>query len=611
MVVTNMDEEAAEVEVLQSKLAKTADLTTKIQLSLQKLAASATNVEEAVKPIYAKTQTLTILSANIDATITAIDKIKKPLDVITLEEPTIRAGPQKVGLTEYLASLKRTNDGLSNIKATNLRSQQTAVTQITALLKTGSLELENLFRQTLAEESNAVEPLHYITKELPFPTFSSKTLNILAVLNEFLTSTLASACGLQSNATAIYTDLRGTYLSSTLSSLSQASITTAQRRAATPYDKGSNGIVIYIKALEAIFEAEWENICQLFPTSSWTRIYADVIKPAMTQFAHTVNEINSHVRANIITDCFLAYDVLESVHPTMSRLVSKTGEKEGFLEALKPIKFTATASFQEIIEDVKKKGAAIQTLPPDNGVLDFTINVMSRIRRLTDYKLTVTSLLVALGDKNWNRPDSASLPSNSAPMLFDITADGNQLLSNYLTDVIDTLIGQLEAKARMQIKKNATIAVFMINNVAYIESIVRKSELWGVMNSSTGNNNGARKIEAQRKKYVEMYLEGWKECAAYLMDVTYIKAGSKMSLSTKDKEAVKEKFKNFNTSFDELVQRHKQYTFPEKDVRMMLAKEISFIGPLYGRFHDKYKDIMRDKYIKYDRQTLDSTLASL
>lgn len=95
----------------------------------------------------------------------------------------------------------------------------------------------------------------------------------------------------------------------------------------------------------------------------------------MAQFSHTVNDINTHVRANIITDCFLAFEVLENVNPTMGRLVTKTGEKEGFLEALKPIKFTATGSFQEMLEDAKRKGAAIQALPPDNGVLDFTINV--------------------------------------------------------------------------------------------------------------------------------------------------------------------------------------------------------------------------------------------
>jgi len=165
------------------------------------------------------------------------------------------------------------------------------------------------------------------------------------------------------------------------------------------------------------------------------------------------------------------------------------------------------------------------------------------MRRLTDYKITVTNLLIALGDKNWNRPDSASLPSNLAPTLFDVSADGNQLLSNYLTDVIETLISQLEGRATMLIKKNATIAVFMINNIAYIESVVRKSELCSVMNSAGGTTNGVKKIESLKKRFVEMYLVGWKECAAYLMDVTYIKAGGKVGLGTREKEAVKEKFK--------------------------------------------------------------------
>lgn len=59
------------------------------------------------------------------------------------------------------------------------------------------------------------------------------------------------------------------------------------------------------------------------------------------------------------------------------------------------------------------------------------------------------------------------------------------------------------------------------------------------------------------------------------------------------------------------MQKHKQFTFPDKEVRTMLSKEIGFIGPLYGRFHDKYKDLMRDKYVKYDRQSLDTMLAQL
>lgn len=74
--------------------------------------------------------------------------------------------PQKVGLSEYLASLTRVNEGLITLKKSNLRSTQKAVQQMTGLLKTGSLQLEELFRQTLAEDSKPLEPLHYITKRL-------------------------------------------------------------------------------------------------------------------------------------------------------------------------------------------------------------------------------------------------------------------------------------------------------------------------------------------------------------------------------------------------------------------------------------------------------------
>lgn len=76
--LSRMDELSAEVEVLEScvpprprppthpltppsKLAKTAELTQRISLSLKKLSTSASQVEAAVKPIYSKTQSLTVL----------------------------------------------------------------------------------------------------------------------------------------------------------------------------------------------------------------------------------------------------------------------------------------------------------------------------------------------------------------------------------------------------------------------------------------------------------------------------------------------------------------------------------------------------------------------
>jgi len=63
--------------------------------------------------------------------------------------------------------------------------------------------------------------------------------------------------------------------------------------------------------------------------------------------------------------------------------------------------------------------------------------------------------------------------------------------------------------------------------------------------------------------------------------------------------------------FDELVKAHKAYTFPDKEVKQMLYKEVCFLLPLYGRFYDKYHDVVKDKHIKYDKGSLEQVLLSL
>lgn len=43
----------------------------------------------------------------------------------------------------------------------------------------------------------------------------------------------------------------------------------------------------------------------------------------------------------------------------------------------------------------------------------------------------------------------------------------------------------------------------------------------------------------------------------------------------------------------------------------MLTREIGFIGPLYVRFYNKYKDVINPKHIKYDQQSIEAILADM
>ncbi|KAM3423628.1 hypothetical protein BST61_g1051 [Cercospora zeina] len=126
---------------------------------------------------------------------------------------------------------------------------------------------------------------------------------------------------------------------------------------------------------------------------------------------------------------------------------------------------------------------------------------------------------------------------------------------------------------------------------------------------------------------MQMYLDAWKEPSAHLLDVQYTSKQPRppstghavdssailKSLSSKDKDAIKEKFKNFNASFDELVARHKTFEM-EPEVRRQLGRDAQmFIEPLYARFWDRYHEVDKGKgkYVKFDKSQLSAILAGL
>lgn len=85
------------------------------------------------------------------------------------------------------------------------------------------------------------------------------------------------------------------------------------------------------------------------------------------------------------------------------------------------------------------------------------------------------------------------------------------------------------------------------------------------------------------------------------------------NLSSKDRDAIKEKFKAFNASFESMVNQHKSLHM-EREVRSVLGRELqAVLEPLYSRFYDRYVEIDkgRGKYIKYDKSNLSVQLAQL
>ncbi|KAI1809859.1 exocyst complex protein exo70 [Poronia punctata] len=615
------DEEArAEVDVLNSRLEKTAQLTKKIQACLTRLEATGKSVRDVSGPLNGETKRLQILGNNIDSVISAIEKLRQPADSKEDEENIIRQGPEKAGLSNYLNSIKRLNKALENMQTSNLRANQQTISDLQRLVRNGNTQLENSFDKLLRGETpRSIEPLHFITKNRPFPLLSQDTISKLSLMNSYVSGNSSADNPL----VKIYAEVRGVYLSQTLVNLAYASVNTAKKKSHDAiYKAGTNGIGMYAQAMEGLFVAEYENICNIFMRQDWGPAFQTVCQAPLAELARTVRELNNHIKAHLSTDCFLAYEVTEIMSSLSNNLETRTGELKATLAAaLKPVRETGKMSLTELLEDTKRKVGMIQVLPHDGSAMPVVSETMQRLQTMVDFLRPISSIMISLGDGGWRSTAPSNTSSDVIPSLssFDIGADGKEIFAHYCTDTIELLMSTLEQKARLLLKGKSVLGVFLANSISIIERMIRDSDLKPLLEGRL------QALDVWRKKAKALYSDSCKDISIHLFDVIHTNRSQRppsgsnesasivKSLNSKDKDAIKVKFQTFNTNFDELVARHKSFSM-EREVRQMFAKDVQqMLEPLYNRFWDRYHEIDkgRGKYVKYDKSSIAAIFLSL
>ena len=121
----------------------------------------------------------------------------------------------------------------------------------------------------------------------------------------------------------------------------------------------------------------------------------------------------------------------------------------------------------------------------------------------------------------------------SQPTLFPFRS-----FADYSLAFLKALIDDIELKSKSY-KKNSLSSVFMLNNLHYI--------LKGLKGTALVEKIGPvmlGEIEAHVKKQLNIYRASWVPVLEYLMDRTQISdAGKIVSLSAKQKDAIKETFR--------------------------------------------------------------------
>ncbi|RMZ76259.1 hypothetical protein DV737_g4874, partial [Chaetothyriales sp. CBS 132003] len=584
-------EESAEVEVLLASLAKTTELAKRIASSLSRLDASGRIVRDAIGPIYSNTQQLQITSRNIDKVNEAIEKLRQPLDARGQEEGVIRAGPKQAGLPAYLGALKRVDRALQDLTSSNLRSNQTVISEFHSLLTMGTNQLVDLYRSTLEEEASPIEPLHYITKKVSFPTLAQDNMVLLGQIIPAIASAGATASRLgqrdEDVAVRIYTQVRGDYIQQSLENLAMASVSTAKRQAGSTemYKQGSSGIGTYITGIEAMFLAEKENTSRLFRHES-SQVLALTCGKAMSTFAKTLAELNNGIKSHMLTDCFLGYEILELVTTLVQTIDQRTGAmRAAFSDAVRPVRETARSSFPEILTQTKLQAEAIQTLPPDGNTIPLVSQTAMRLQQMSTFDRPLLAMLASIGEGNWKSHAAAAPSSSTLALDLTLSTENPALLSQYFVDVVTTLLDELQKQSTAQHRTKPLQGIFLLNSVAVLHRSINSHE---DLSRYLAIAPHSQKLELYRKVGSSAYLAAWREPSAHLLDTISTKGGS---------------------SGPRPLSLHM-----EKEVKSAVSREIQgMIEPLYARFWDRYHEVDKGKgkVVKYSKADLIGVLAGL
>lgn len=294
------------------------------------------------------------------------------------------------------------------------------------------------------------------------------------------------------------------------------------------------------------------------------------------------------------------YDTLQGLLPELDAVfsgVSGASVRSEAKELLKRLGEAARGNFSEFENAIQRDGSKIPV--PGGAVHPLTRYVMNYIKLLCDYAPT---LKLVFGDKE----TSGMCARDGVPHSSDDRREPREELSplagelNRLTQALQT---NLEGKAKIY-QDPALTHLFLMNNVHYIVQKVKTSEV----RSLVGDIWVRRQTSLVRQYATGYQRAAWSKVLSCLRGEGIQTAGTANGVS---RVVLKERFKNFNSVFDEVHKAQSQWVVIDPQLRDELQIFIADkLLPAYRAFVGRYGHYIEngrhpDKYIKYTVEDLE------
>ncbi|KAF8426818.1 Cullin repeat-like-containing domain protein [Boletus edulis BED1] len=433
-----MDDESAEIELLEQNLNKTHQISHRSVLT--NFDSRLVKLEKSILPLYAAT--------DIDCALFKIDEVASSHEGIAEEEGLILRGPEAGQLEMYIDTLARLNAAIA------FKSSDEDAREKARLLETSAKKLTQLYTKLVAEGSSGSPPiagLDFTPATFP-PALLASLKPLVAVLRGLpLPSTHPSHPAGQlilytlKEAQRGYADMRGSWNRKSL-----------EMHAKRVVDRADTLDGVIAGKEFGTWVGNLLRIAEILHPSLLASTYDTLLNPLLTLFTDTLSSLTAIIKRSLHKYTFHALAAYSALSPFQSRWETiMTWRGEGSV---------CLRTFPEFLADLKLAAAG----PGKGGELgvslaDFTVSV----NRIPEVQEAVRAALLALGDGNWKMREGKQI--GKAQKVSTIEMAEKLVLQHYTFDIVNTTVNSFTALSQTQ-RRGAFGSIFLLNNISYFYS---------------------------------------------------------------------------------------------------------------------------------------------
>lgn len=673
-IEAKLQEDKLKLEALKNSLKKSSELTEKMTERLTQFDNRLIGLKDQIMPVYEEMQIKIRVQNNSDAAVKELDKVTNYYNIRTKVQSSITNDISSC-VPDYISNMKELKSAIRFFKMTNPSSRE--VKQLDELFEIGLKSMCTEFKDMLIKKGKDrnLHPEELTTDEEQPPVLEllapgpRKTLSLLSKWvvenHDYLKTCTSSIVKREIDPSSVpqavslichhYKIIRSEYMRDNLerianleniykysattpmvnrrfkgqgesvtrkgSRLSRDSARRTSKRGhkRTPSDHAGaiqtinedinieqsvKSFAKLSRAFAQLLRAEYFQVKELLPDVLVTRVFDDVISTSMDDFINEGKALIKAAQEQVTRSNWVAVFALITLHTNLTKVKTGLIDKDEFdfesprLKLLTELITQLGVTIKEMLDIFRRyvEDDVVKTtnMASDGTVHQLTSTVMSFSETLLQYEETVGNMILGIQVEGFrqHRPNT------------------KRQVSNFVNNILKALDTNLKSKA--QVYENRSLsAVFLMNNYNYILKNLARSRILALL--SDDHHDLERKYEDWIESEMQQY-ELWHKPLTDVMIETNRGAVIKDDkLKDSQKDAIKAKFKRFNTVIEEQLKEQKNWAIPDSHFRERIRQANAYaICEPYEEMRARYENVnFTSNKAKYLVHTVDEVQSFL